>query len=74
QLIAKIAEQHRQRCLDRHAASSSTSTADGGAGDAAVLVAAKSEASLGRTSVSAHRYRCDDLNPSANQVIQNRTY
>ncbi|GFT33940.1 hypothetical protein NPIL_646001 [Nephila pilipes] len=39
-----------QRCLDRHAVSPSTSTADGGgAGDVAVLVAKPGRASLGRT-------------------------
>ncbi|XP_054721261.1 gamma-aminobutyric acid receptor subunit beta-like [Uloborus diversus] len=35
QLIAKIAEQHRQRCLAHHAAAAAASTADGGPGDAA---------------------------------------
>ncbi|GFX47108.1 gamma-aminobutyric acid receptor subunit beta [Trichonephila clavipes] len=69
QLIAKIAEQHRQRCMAHHATTSTASTADGGPGDAAVLVAANSEVPLVRTAVSTHRYRCDGLNPSASQVI-----
>lgn len=68
QLIAKIAEQHRQRCLAAHHHSQATG-ADG-TPDAAVLVA-NAEVPLVRTAVggvTTHRYRYDGLNPAANQV------
>lgn len=65
QLIARIAEQHRQRCMAHHSAGASGTGAD--VEPAAVLVAA-AEVPLVRTAVSAHRFRCDGLNPQANQV------
>ncbi|GIY27350.1 gamma-aminobutyric acid receptor subunit beta [Caerostris darwini] len=69
QFIAKLAEQHRQRCQIHQTSVATTSAADGGIGDgAAVIVAANSNEIPLRTAVSTHRYRCDGVNSSSNQV------
>lgn len=67
QLIAKIAEQHRQRCLAAHHHPAPATGTDA-TPDAALLVAANAEVPLVRTAVTTHRYRYDGLNPAANQV------
>lgn len=67
QLIAKIAEQHRQRCLAAH--HHVPATGSDGTSDAAILVA-NAEVPLVRTAVTTQRYRYDGLNPAANQVTK----
>nr|WMV64427.1 GABA-gated anion channel Rdl subunit variant [Pardosa pseudoannulata] len=69
QLIAKIAEQHRQRCLAAHHHPAPATGTDA-TPDAALLVAANAEVPLVRTAVTTHRYRYDGLNPAANQEVR----